>query len=60
MGEVYSRTILGIDDPTVGLLNVGEEETKGNDSLKEAAEIIKEIDFPGEFVGFVEGNDIPA
>ena len=60
MGEVYSRTILGIDDPTVGLLNVGEEETKGNDSLKEAAEIIKEIDFPGEVVGFVEGNDIPA
>ena len=60
MGEVYSRTILGIEDPTLGLLNVGEEDSKGNESLKEAAEIIRSLDFPGEFVGFVEGDDIPA
>ena len=31
MGEVFARTILGIENPTVGLLNVGAEETKGND-----------------------------
>lgn len=60
MGEVFARTVLGIENPTVGLLNVGEEETKGNDTLKEASNMLREIAFPGEFVGFVEGNDIPA
>ncbi len=60
MGEVYSRTILGIEDPTLGLLNVGSEDTKGNLELQKAADIIRGIDFSGEFVGFVEGDDIPA
>ena len=60
MGEVYSRTILGIEDPTLGLLNVGAEDTKGNESLRTAADIIRSLDFPGEFVGFVEGDDIPT
>jgi glycerol-3-phosphate acyltransferase PlsX len=60
MGEVYSRTILGIEDPTLGLLNVGTEDSKGNEALKTAADIIRGLDFPGEFVGFVEGDDIPA
>ncbi len=60
MGEVFARTILGIEDPTIGLLNVGEEETKGNDSLRDAANLLRELDLPGEFVGFVEGDDIPA
>ena len=60
MGEVYSRTILGIEDPTLGLLNVGAEDSKGNEALKTAADIIRGLDFPGEFVGFVEGDDIPT
>ncbi len=60
MGEVFARTILGVQDPTIGLLNVGEEETKGNDALKEAANLLRELDLPGEFVGFVEGDDIPS
>ena len=60
MGEVFARTILGIENPTIGLLNVGEEETKGNDALKEAAQMLRDLDIPGEFVGFVEGDDIPA
>ena len=60
MGEVFARTILGIEHPTIGLLNVGEEETKGNDALKEAAQMLRDLDIPGEFVGFVEGDDIPA
>ncbi|MEK9797176.1 MAG: phosphate acyltransferase, partial [Alphaproteobacteria bacterium] len=57
---VFARTILGIQDPTIGLLNVGEEETKGNDALKEAANLLRGLDLPGGFVGFVEGDDIPA
>ncbi len=60
MGEVFSRTLLGVTDPTVGLLNVGSEDSKGNDELREAARLLKELDFPGEFVGFIEGDDIPA
>lgn len=60
MGEVFARTILGIEDPTIGLLNVGEEETKGNDALKDAAALLRDLDLPGEFVGFVEGDDIPS
>jgi glycerol-3-phosphate acyltransferase PlsX len=60
MGEVFARTVIGVTDPTVGLLNVGSEEIKGNDELREAARLLRELDFPGEFVGFVEGDDIPA
>jgi len=60
MGEVFARTVLGIENPTVGLLNVGEEETKGNDAVKDAAQLLRDLDLPGEFVGFVEGDDIPA
>jgi glycerol-3-phosphate acyltransferase PlsX len=60
MGEVFARTVLGIKNPTIGLLNVGEEETKGNDALKDAAQMLRELELPGEFVGFVEGDDIPA
>ncbi|MBS28376.1 MAG: phosphate acyltransferase [Alphaproteobacteria bacterium] len=60
MGEVFARTVLGIENPTIGLLNIGEEQTKGNDALKDAAQLLRDIDLPGEFVGFVEGNDIPA
>jgi glycerol-3-phosphate acyltransferase PlsX len=60
MGEVFARTILGINDPTIGLLNVGEEETKGNDALKLAATLLRDLELPGEFVGFVEGDDIPS
>lgn len=60
MGEVFARTVLGVGDPTVGLLNVGSEDIKGNDALREAARLLREHHFSGEFVGFVEGDDIPA
>jgi glycerol-3-phosphate acyltransferase PlsX len=46
MGEIYARTVLKIEQPRVGLLSIGEEETKGNDLTHEA------------FVGNVEGRDI--
>lgn len=59
MGEVYSRTVLGARDPKVALLNIGTEETKGNDVLKEAASILINADLPLTFCGYVEGDDIP-
>ncbi len=59
LGAVYARAVKGIDNPTVGLLNVGTEDVKGNDQVRGAAAILSDVDFPGRFEGFVEGNDIP-
>ena len=62
MGASYARTGLGLDRPRVGLLNVGTEETKGRTELRDAHERIEAI-APGngfDFVGFVEGGDIPG
>jgi len=56
MGEIYARTVLKIESPRVGLLNVGEEETKGNDLTHEAFPLLKAL--PIHFVGNVEGRDI--
>lgn len=58
MGAVFSRGCLGIEAPRVGLLNIGEEESKGTDLLKEANAALRESDL--DFVGNVEGGDIFA
>lgn len=60
MGEVFARHVLGLERPTVGLLNVGAEELKGNDAVKAAALRLRESGLPMRFHGFVEGNDICA
>ena len=61
MGEVFARNVLGLDKPTVGILNVGVEDLKGNDTVKGAAAILQgETHLPIKFYGFVEGNDITA
>ncbi|HEY0836759.1 MAG TPA: phosphate acyltransferase PlsX [Azospirillum sp.] len=60
MGSVFARTVLGLTEPTVGLLNIGSEDVKGNDTVRGAATRLKEMPFPGRFYGFVEGNDIAA
>ncbi len=59
LGEVFARTVLGIEQPIVGLLNVGSEELKGNDTVRGAATILREGALPIRFHGFVEGDDIP-
>lgn len=56
MGEVYTRLMLGIERPRVGLLNVGEEDTKGTEVVRAAHELMKAL--PINFVGNVEGRDI--
>ena len=58
MGEAFARTAMGIEKPTVGLLNVGVEDLKGKDEVKLAATALRESDLPIEFKGFVEGDDI--
>lgn len=56
MGAVYSKDILGKPSPSVGLLNVGEEESKGTDFIKETFKLISHSSL--NFVGNVEGRDI--
>ncbi len=58
MGEAYARVIFGVEKPTVGLLNIGEEEVKGTEQVKEAAQILRQAKLPIEFHGFVEGDDL--
>jgi glycerol-3-phosphate acyltransferase PlsX len=60
MGDAFARTVLGYQKPTVGLLNVGSEELKGSDAVREAHQRLKD-GVPGiNFYGFVEGDDIGA
>jgi phosphate acyltransferase len=65
MGEVFARTALGIAEPTIGLLNVGAEDMKGRDQIRQAASILRSLSemtdggIPLKFHGFVEGDDIP-
>jgi phosphate acyltransferase len=56
MGEIYCRQMLGIRRPRVGLLSIGEEETKGNELTREAFQLLKLM--PLNFIGNVEGRDL--
>ncbi len=56
MGSVYCRNILGIKNPRIGLLSIGEEDTKGTEEIKEAFKLIKQTNL--NFIGMVEGKDI--
>lgn len=60
MGAVFARVVLEVERPTVGLLNIGSEEMKGHESLRIASSVLSQADFPGEYIGFVEGNDITS
>ena len=62
MGGSYARNGLGLTQPRIGLLNVGTEEHKGRSEIKEAHDLITAAAPDGEFefVGFVEGGDIPS
>ena len=60
MGDVFARTVLGLTLPSIGLLNVGSEELKGDETLREAAEILRASHIGPQFHGFVEGDDIAA
>ena len=60
LGDVFARTVLGLVQPVVGLLNVGSEELKGHDAVREAAARLRDAFSPISFHGFVEGDDIGA
>jgi phosphate acyltransferase len=56
MGEIYFRSMFGTRRPRVGLLSIGEEESKGNDLTRDAFDLLKKL--PLNFVGNVEGRDL--
>ncbi len=57
MGAAYARTALGVVRPRVALLNIGTEELKGTDEIREAAAILRTAAaLPMQFVGFIEGD----
>ena len=59
MGTAMARVLFGRDRPTVGLLNIGVEEVKGLEAVREAGQILRERNLPFlDYVGFVEGDDI--
>src|SRR6202790_2212481 len=60
MGDVFARTVLGLVQPTVGLLNVGSEDLKGNDAVRGASARLRGGMTPIRFHGFIEGDDIAA
>ena len=58
MGAAMARAIFHIEKPTVGLLNVGVEEIKGADEVKEAHQMLKTLALPLDYKGYVEGDEI--
>ena len=59
MGSIYAENVLGVANPRVGIVSIGEEEGKGNIPVRQAYDLIKAT--PGlNFVGNVEGRDVPA
>jgi glycerol-3-phosphate acyltransferase PlsX len=56
MGSVYARVALGVAQPRIGLLSIGEEETKGNELTREAHRLLKAA--PVHFIGNIEGREI--
>ena len=58
MGQAMARVLFDLPRPKVGLLNIGVEEVKGLDEIKEAASYMHDHDLPFDYVGFIEGSDI--
>ena len=59
MGSAMASVLFDLERPTVGLLNIGVEEIKGRDEIREAAELLRALDLPQlQYVGFVEGDGI--
>jgi glycerol-3-phosphate acyltransferase PlsX len=60
MGETFAKIVLGLPAPSLGLLNIGSEEGKGDEILRSAAAALRESPIGAQFHGFIEGHDIAA
>ena len=60
MGDAFARAVLGLPSPSIGLMNVGSEELKGDERVRQAAEVLRGPTTGLNFHGFIEGHDIAA
>lgn len=60
LGAVFAKAHKNVTEPTVGLLNVGTEESKGPEHIRAAGDLLSKVEIPGRYAGFVEGTDITA
>ena len=60
MGAAFHRAVHGTQRPSVALLNVGEEEQKGHDEVREAHQLLRDGGFVDDYRGFVEGDDLSS
>lgn len=60
MGAAFHRAVKGVEKPTIGLLNIGSEDVKGHEEVREAHRLLRETDFGLDYHGFVEGTDLCA
>lgn len=58
MGAIYARDLLGIENPTIGLMNIGSEEGKGNELYRETHKVLSQGRLKGRYVGNVEGRGL--
>lgn len=58
MGSIYARTMLGIEHPRVGLMNIGSEDGKGNDLVRDAHAMFVSSPIQSKYIGNVEGRDL--
>uniref|UniRef100_A0A7C4LMN2 Phosphate acyltransferase n=1 Tax=Schlesneria paludicola TaxID=360056 RepID=A0A7C4LMN2_9PLAN len=58
MGSVYAREMLGVERPTVGIMNIGSEDGKGNDLVRETQALLQNCSFRDRYVGNVEGREL--
>ncbi len=58
MGSAFSRAVLKVEKPRIGVLNVGSEELKGHDDVKNVYSMLKNSNFADQFHGYVEGDDL--
>lgn len=58
MGSIFARKVLGVEDPRIGLLNVGSEDKKGNELAKQTRDLFHKSNLKQSFQGNIEGRDI--
>ena len=58
MGQAFANIVMGVNNPTISLLNIGEEEQKGLDYIKEASQILTKLKDQINYTGFIEGDKI--
>jgi len=58
MGQAFANIVMGVENPSISLLNIGEEEQKGLDYIKEASQILSDLKSQINYAGFIEGDKI--